>query len=426
MRYFKCVKFEKRIKSALSVVVFLFSAVTLCSCNFSSDGVFFDNTTKPVKTTSESATQPKVQREVDTSYSYDNLSSDKLKELYVLIDQYAENADKSEIIIDAQLDEQYIEETIEAYKNDHPEVFWLSSTFYYTENPSDNNTIIQLEYNMDSSKLESAKPEFENALKVALDGAPDDATDYELELYANDYLVDNCVYDKEAVESKEILGNENDAYGALVDKKAVCEGYSRAFQLLCNRLGIDCINIAGTADGVAHAWNNVMLDGEWYEVDVTWNDTDGETEFPIYGYFNLPSDKFSESHNRYPLYSEISSSEYDENTDSYYNVFAPECTGTKYYYYSYSCVTVDDVNDGEEITDAIAQAANDGQEYFSFLVDESLDFNTTADEIIFDGYLSQWVANANLANWYNPKLNEECYVYRNEEFNVITVILEYL
>ena len=45
-----------------------------------------------------------------------------------------------------------------------------------------------------------------------------------------------------------------------------------------------------------------------------------------------------------------------------------------------------------------------------FVIDESLDFNSTADEIIYNGYLAQWIADANLANWYNPNLNEECYL----------------
>ena len=89
-------------------------------------------------------------------------------------------------------------------------------------------------------------------------------------------------------------------------------------------------------------------------------------------------------------------------------------------------MTVYDINDSEEITNAIAQAAKDGEKYLDFVIDESLDFNSTADEIIYNGYLAQWIADANLANWYNPNLNEECYLYRNEEFNVITLILEYI
>lgn len=423
----KFIKHNNRIKFTLTVVSVLLSAITLCSCNFSLDSILGNKPTEPVQTTTEFATESKPKREVKTSYSYDNLSSDKLKELYMKIDENAEIASVGYITIDAPLNEKQLTEAVEAYRDDHPEVFWLKSDFEYIDN--DDSTSLFLSYsvqpdNSDPDRLKKAKEKFNKTVDKIIDGAPKNATDYELELYANDYLVENCVYDKEAAETEDIAGHENDAYGALVENKAVCEGYSRAFQLLCNRLGIDCISVSGTADGEPHGWNNIKLDGEWYEVDVTWNDTDGDTEFPIYDYFNLSSDKFSESHYTSPLYSEISLSEY-ENTDYYFNVFAPKCTGTKYYYYSYSCVTVYDINDSEEITNAIAQAAKYGEKYFDFVIDESLDFDTTADEIIYNGYLAEWIANANLANRYNPTLNEEARVYSSEAVNVITVFLEY-
>lgn len=424
----KLIKHNNRIKSALAVVSVLLSAVMLCSCNLVLDGILGNKPTEPVQTTTESSTEPKPERKVKTSYSYDNLSSDKLRELYKKIDEYAEIAAVGYFTIGAPLNEMQLSEAVEAYKNDHPEVFWLKSDFQYIDNYDSISLFLSYSVqpdNSDPDRLKKAKEKFNKTVDKIVDGAPKNATDYELELYVNDYLVDNCVYDKEAAESEELEGHENDAYGALVEKKAVCEGYSRAFQLLCNRLGVDCISISGSGDGESHAWNNVRLDGEWYEVDVTWNDTDGDTEFPIYDYFNLPFDEFSESHSTSPLYSETSLSEY-ENSDYYYNVFAPVCTGTKYYYYSYSCVTVDDINDSEEITNAIAQAAKDGEEFFDFVIDESLDFDTTADQIIYDGYLAQWIADANLANWYNPNLNEEGLVYRSNEVNVITVFLEYI
>lgn len=423
----KFIKHNNRIKSALAVASVLISATMLCSCNFGLDRILGNNPTEPVQTTTESSTEPKPERKVETSYSYDNLSSDKLRELYKKIDEYTEIAAVGYFTIGAPLNEMQLSEAVEAYKNDHPEVFWLKSDFQYIDNYD--GTSLFLSYsvqpdNSDPDRLKKAKEKFNKTVDKIVDGAPKNATDYELELYVNDYLVDNCVYDKEAAESEELEGHENDAYGALVEKKAVCEGYSRAFQLLCNRLGIDCINISGTANGTAHAWNNVKLDGEWYEVDVTWNDTDGDIEFPVYYYFNLPHDKFSESHTSSPLYGEISLFEY-EKSEYNFNVFTPECTGNKYYYYSYSCVTVYNINDSEEITNAIAQAAKDGEKYFDFVIDDSLDYNTTADELANNGYLAQWIADANFANRYNPNINEECKFYCSEESNVITIVFEY-
>ncbi len=59
----------------------------------------------------------------------------------------------------------------------------------------------------------------------------------------------------------------------------VCEGYARAFKVLCDKLGIPCVLVDGqaksssSATAGAHMWNYVeMEDNNWYGVDVTWND----------------------------------------------------------------------------------------------------------------------------------------------------------
>ncbi|MBQ4065396.1 MAG: hypothetical protein IJD10_04790 [Clostridia bacterium] len=69
----------------------------------------------------------------------------------------------------------------------------------------------------------------------------------------------------------------HNAFGSLIDYRAVCEGYAEAFKMLCDVNGIPCIIVSGTAhNGTAegaHMWNYVkMEDGNWYAVDVTWDD----------------------------------------------------------------------------------------------------------------------------------------------------------
>ena len=88
----------------------------------------------------------------------------------------------------------------------------------------------------------------------------------------HDYIVDNIEYD-----STISLENIYNIYGALVQKKCVCEGYAKAFNYLANAAGIESVIVIGTGidqDGKTenHAWNYVNVDGTWYAIDTTWDD----------------------------------------------------------------------------------------------------------------------------------------------------------
>ncbi|MGN0186550.1 MAG: transglutaminase domain-containing protein [Paludibacteraceae bacterium] len=66
--------------------------------------------------------------------------------------------------------------------------------------------------------------------------------------------------------------NAGNIKGALIEKQAVCEGFSRAFLYLCQGVGIKCVYVTGSNANGNHAWNHVEVDGKWYVVDLT---TDG-------------------------------------------------------------------------------------------------------------------------------------------------------
>ncbi len=66
-------------------------------------------------------------------------------------------------------------------------------------------------------------------------------------------------------------------YGALRNKKAVCEGYARSFKYLMDAVGVPCVLVSGTGTNSqgqteTHAWNYVQINQQWYAVDVTWDD----------------------------------------------------------------------------------------------------------------------------------------------------------
>ena len=100
-------------------------------------------------------------------------------------------------------------------------------------------------------------------------------SDYELVCAVNDYLCDTAYYPP--VEPYAPITHT--AYGALKDGVAVCEGYACAAMLMLRALGIPCDLEVGTCiGGGGHGWNLVQLDGQWYQLDVTWNDGSSSRE----------------------------------------------------------------------------------------------------------------------------------------------------
>jgi len=102
-------------------------------------------------------------------------------------------------------------------------------------------------------------------------------TDYEKELAIHDWIIDWANYDTEVASNSPDASPDPDndnPYGLLINKKAVCKGYTLTFQLFMDLVGVECITVNGTSNNgqSEHAWNMVRIDGEWYCVDVTWND----------------------------------------------------------------------------------------------------------------------------------------------------------
>jgi transglutaminase-like putative cysteine protease len=106
----------------------------------------------------------------------------------------------------------------------------------------------------------------------------DDMTDYEKTLAIFEYLVDRVDYDYDAFDAPFTDGsNDNVCYyleGVFEYNRAVCDGKSKAFVLLCRIEGIEALRDWGDSytGGAGHAWNYVKLDGTWYMVDTTAGD----------------------------------------------------------------------------------------------------------------------------------------------------------
>ena len=133
-------------------------------------------------------------------------------------------------------------------------------------------------------------------------------TDLEKEIQIIKYLVANVTYDVEELASDSHLINDSyKAYGALVNRKAVCSGYAKAFDLMAKMCGLSTTVVTGEAINSSsqngpHAWNQINLDGEWYNVDVTFEDpiTNIELGFNqlLNNYINRTDAEFATNHIR--------------------------------------------------------------------------------------------------------------------------------
>jgi len=111
----------------------------------------------------------------------------------------------------------------------------------------------------------------------------------------HDFLVNNVTYSSDLYAT-----DAHSIKGALLDGSAVCEGYARAFKLLCDAVEVPCIMISGTAtdsngNSEKHAWNIVRKNKKNYHVDVTW-DCGINAVKGIYLYYNVPDEYISKDH----------------------------------------------------------------------------------------------------------------------------------
>ena len=401
-----------------------------CSCSLTDDS----ESSKPKRSSiiEKSVTTPSAQdvendkdyADVKTDYAYETLTDDYVKELYMRIAKSVDTVYAPNITTTGSLSDYQITQAVEAYKNDHPETFWLKGSSLFV--PYGDTTSVKLDYTVQNDKLIAAKKKFNIAVTSVLKNLPS-GNDFEREEYINNYIIDNCKYDDAAAENDDVQGNENDAYGALVDGKAVCEGYARAFQLLCNKANIDCVLLSGTADSDNHAWNGVKIGGDWYQIDVTWDDVD-DFIYDSHEYFNLTDILMYEDHTLSPKYSEIDAESF-LNLESWCNFYVPKCTAEKYNYhnycYNYKYPTVSNLDDSDNVSTAIAKAAKNGEEYFVVIVDENVNYDDVYDEVR-NGYMYDWLTKANQINSDSPKLNDTCNMLYDEKSNLITFQLEYI
>lgn len=205
--------------------------------------------------------------------------TERVKELlYSGLDSLQPEIDVSEY----ELTPDEFQQILQAVLNTSPELFYVGKGYSYTIFYADTDLSEEKqrvfsyypEYeksgdSLSEDEIENMRAELNRAATKVLSKVNPEWSDREKALFIHDHLAAQCEYDTRDPQS-DTDPCQYDMYSLLVEGRAVCEGYSLTFLYFMKQLGIPCAVMP--SNPMRHMWNQVQLDGEWYHVDVTWDD----------------------------------------------------------------------------------------------------------------------------------------------------------
>lgn len=221
----------------------------------------------------------------------------------------------------------------------NPEFYYVCSGFYYSY--YDDGTICEIlpcYAETDKDVINTTLENIEKASDEILFTINGNMTDFDKIMTVHDYMVLNYEYDYDVAsvppEEQAAVDYYHPSYSleTMVEKKGVCQGYAFSFMYMMEKLGIECVFVS--SDAMNHAWNLVMLDGKWYHIDVTWDDTDTLTQ--VGHTFELLSSErirsLSDAHYGFDLGELVADSTlYDDKEWHDSNTEFAYCHGTEYW-----------------------------------------------------------------------------------------------
>lgn len=148
-----------------------------------------------------------------------------------------------------------------------------------------------------SKRLKLAKKEAKRIVKKYISS---DMNTAERAYVLSRYLTENCSWQKDQSTAAYKKNYGNEAYAALVMKKAACSGYAKAYTMLCNLANVPVRHV--NQNQWTHQWNEVKIGNKWIKVDTyggtfastkgirksilqrkTYNE-EGKTEIPLFSF----------------------------------------------------------------------------------------------------------------------------------------------
>ena len=184
------------------------------------------------------------------------------RELYSRLSNYEDEAP-----LYAQVPTEEFWKVYYAVLADHPEFFWIDTNIEAMESALSGKVVAYtVSSNTDVEERDAMRARLEAAADECIGQIGGQASDYDRIRFVYEYLIDLVDFERD-------VPNNQNIQSSLLDHVSVCAGYARAFQYILHRMGMFCTYVTGkTENGDDHAWNIVRIDGNYYNVDVTWGD----------------------------------------------------------------------------------------------------------------------------------------------------------
>ncbi|MCI9657371.1 MAG: hypothetical protein HFI14_02030 [Lachnospiraceae bacterium] len=183
---------------------------------------------------------------------------------------------------------------------DHnPDLFYMLMATYYKNTQG---IIQRVDFTYNPAYNESHVAAYKAAIQRVLDEvirSSGSMTDEQKALALHDYLIQHMEYDQTANSNPGF--EKRNAYEALVNGIGVCQGYTLAYAALLKEVGIEVDFCESGTDKMNHIWNYVKLNGNWYHVDLTYDDSTAKSSVGATGaakhtYFLLSDSAMSKDH----------------------------------------------------------------------------------------------------------------------------------
>lgn len=164
-------------------------------------------------------------------------------------------------VYEFHLSESELFEIIDRVMKTNPNFYYVENKFYYTADATGVVREITPVYLYSAEEVRNIRSFCDNEIEKILFSVDDSMSDLQKVLTLHEYMCENFRYD-DSFES----GN---MYDMLRTGKGTCQAFTLTYMELLSRIGVE--SSYAYSDEIMHIWNLVKLDGEWYHVDLTWD-----------------------------------------------------------------------------------------------------------------------------------------------------------